>query len=113
MKNLKIFAVTVFMMLFFTSCEKGVNPHDPVGMSVAISHCAESAAYWIFGILVTLAGLFGAYKMKKLYDKDGTFSPLLAFGILAAILFVWLYRPSEIAWNTTVEQAARNVWIGY
>jgi hypothetical protein len=51
--------------------------------------------------------------MKKAYDKEGTFSGVLLFLLLAALLMAWLYRPSDIAWNTTVEQAARGVWIGY
>lgn len=99
--------------MIFVGCYTGKLPGDDVGLPVAIAHCAESASYWIWGILVTCGVAFGAWKMKKAYDESGTFSPLIVFAMLVALLLVWLYRPSEIAWNTTVEQAARGVWIGY
>jgi len=112
MKYLNFFLAS-FLVMFLTSCDVGVLPTDNVGLPAAFAHCAQSGAYWVWGIIITSIAGFGAWKMKKAYDKDGTFSPLLVFALAVVLLLAWCYRPSELAWNTTVEQAARGVWIGY
>ncbi len=99
--------------MFLTSCDVGVLPTDEVGLPAAFAHCAESVGYWVWGIIATSAVGFGAWMMKKAYDKDGTFSPVLLFAMAVVLLLAWCYRPSELAWNTTVEQAAKGIWIGY
>ena len=112
MKYLNYLLAALFLG-FLSSCDAGTLPTDAVGLSAAFGHCAQSASYWVWGLIVTAGIGFGAYEMKKAYDRDGSFSPALAFAGAALLLFVWCYRPSELAWNTTVEQAARGVWIGY
>lgn len=109
MKILGCILVSVLMV----SCYSGTLPTDNVGLPAAIAHCASTLSYWVWGIGVTCAVAFAGWRMKKAYDKEGTFSGVLLFLLLAALLMAWLYRPSDIAWNTTVEQAARGVWIGY
>lgn len=104
---------TIFAVMLLTGCDVGVLPTDPVGLPAAFAHCAESVGYWVWGIIITVLVGVGAWMMKKTYDKSGTFSPLLLFAIIVALLLVWCYRPSELAWNTTVEQAASGIWIGY
>jgi len=113
MKHLKFFSLLVFAMLFFTSCEKGVDPQDPVGLLVAFSHCFGLTSYLVWGFLITGVVGLAIFQMIKNYQKTGNFSQILLFFLIAALLFAWLYRPSEIAWNTTVEQAAKGVWIGF
>lgn len=112
MKNWKILLFILFAGLL-ASCSAGTAPGDDVGLSAAFAHCATLTSYWVWGIIVTLIVAFAIYFMIKNYQKTGSFSALLMFVLLAALLFVWFYRPSELAWNTTVEQAARGVWIGF
>lgn len=112
MKYLK-FLLASFFVMFLTSCEVGVLPTDDIGLPAAFAHCAGSVSYWVWGVLCTLVVAFIGYKMYLSYTREGKFTPLLAFILLAGLLFVWMYRPSELAWNTTVEQAAKGIWIGY
>ncbi len=112
MKQILITLLSMFCITL-VGCEVGTLPTDPVGLPAAFTHCAESANYWITGIIVTSLIGVGAFMMKKAYDKDGTFSPFLLFGMLVLLLLVWCYRPSELAWNTTVEMAEKGIWIGY
>lgn len=113
MKRLFSIISLMFIVLFLSSCDKGVLPTDDIGLSAAFGHCIHSLSYWIFGIVATLIVGFVGWRMKKVYNETGTFSPFLAFALAAILLVAWCYRPSELAWNTTVEQAARGVWIGY
>ncbi len=112
MKNFKFFLASLASLLLMAGCSSGVLPSDPVGLPVAFAHCAESTSYWIWGIIVSLFSLGGIWWNFKA-GKAGGGNNIVFFVCAAAILFVWFYRPSEIAWNTTVEQAARGVWIGY
>ena len=113
MKNFKAFLFLMVGALFITGCQVGVLPTDEVGLPAAFAHCAHSVSYWVWGIIATLAAGFAGWRMKKAYDDGAEISPVLLFGIAVVLLLAWCYRPSELAWNTTVEQAARGVWIGY
>lgn len=114
MKILRFFLASIALLLLMAGCSSGVLPSDPVGLPAAFAHCVESTSYWVWGIIVSLfsfAGIWWNIKASKAGKVGG--SNIIFFICAAAILFVWFYRPSEIAWNTTVEQATRGVWIGY
>jgi hypothetical protein len=109
MKNLIVFALC---SMFLISCGgAGQKPDDYITFGQAWNHVSESGAYWVWvgisGALLLgyiLGVAFGKIEELKL--------PLLGLliGFLAFCLFM---RPCEVAANTTVEQAARGVFIGY
>lgn len=89
--------------------------NEYITLGEAFNHCFETTSYWVYlgiGVLVFLVGIFG---LKKSYDKEGwgTGKILVLFLLLAILLTVILLRPTSISANTTKEQAARGVYIGY
>ena len=89
--------------------------NENISILEAFKHCADTGSYWLWlaiAIIITIGGCIG---LKKSYDKDGwsTGKNFALFVIVALLLFAILYRPAEIAANTTKEQAARDVFIGY
>lgn len=113
MKKLIFFAVSA---MFLMSCGgAGQNPDDYITFGQAFNHVSESSSYWIFSIVTTIVMVgYWVYAIKaNKSGADGRGLALIAFVITAACLFAWLFRPAEVAANTTVEQAARGVFIGY
>lgn len=113
MKKLILFAFTA---MFLMSCGgAGQQPTDYITFGQAFNHVSQSFTYWLFVVLTTAGtGLF-FYKAIQANKSgaDGRGLALLAFVFIVLTAFAWLYRPCEVAANTTVEQAARGVFIGY
>ena len=108
-----LFALTA---MFLMSCGgAGQNPDDYITFGQAFSHVSESASYWIFAIatsILTVGYWIYAVAANK-SGADGRGLALIGFVVTAACLFAWLFRPAEVAANTTVEQMLRGVYIGY
>ena len=96
------------LVIVLASCSKGVAPDEPIGLSAAFAYCAGLTSYWVWGIATTLVVGVVLYLYFKKVDKKSNF---VLFAAIALIAAAWLYAPSEVAWNTTVEQAARGVYI--
>lgn len=97
------------LLFFMASCDKGLNPSDSVGLQAAFAHCSHSVGYWVWGILISLACLTVIGMMYRANEWKGLWLALIA----VLLLLAWGLRPAGIAWSTTVEQAARGIWIGY
>jgi hypothetical protein len=112
MKKMSKFAFLLLGILcVFSSCEKGVNPNDPIGLSAAFSYCSTLTTYWVWAIVITIVCGIALYEFYKQYKKSGYFNAWVLFALLVLLLAAWLYAPSEVAWNTTVEQAGRGTYI--
>ena len=87
-----------------------------ISLGEAFAHCAQSTSYWVW-LLISLAFLGTAVFVciKKYQNGDLEGKEVVKFILipLAAFLFALLMRPTEVAANTTKEQAARGVYIGY
>lgn len=83
----------------------------------AFKYCITLPSYllWVaIGFLVLIGGL--VYNKKVLGETHGWNFGTKFYIMVACILFLVLtiiYRPSEISANTTKEQAARGVYIGF
>lgn len=90
---------------------------DNITFLEALKYCATTTSYLIWvgiGIAVLIAGLI--VNKKALGPTHGWNRGPKMYIMIACILFLILtiiYRPSEISANTTKEQAARGVYIGY
>lgn len=84
-----------------------------ISLSHAFSHCASTGSYWLWiGICFLLvAGSFIFISVNKKLEQKAKY----AFVIIPVILlFISIFlRPVEVAANTTEDQAARGVYIGY
>lgn len=111
MKSIILFAIC---SIFLMSCGGAGNlPSDNITWGTAFNHVSKSGSYWFFIAFITvILGLYIYGTQKKGDGWDGK-AFLFAFLILAALMIAIFIRPSEVAANTTVEQAARGVWIGY
>ncbi len=109
MKKVILFSL---MAMFLMSCGgAGQQPDDYITFGRAWNHVAQSAGYWVF-IVIALA-LVGGYILAAVKGWIETFSLPLMFALVGFLLFAIFFRPCEVAANTTVEQAARGVFIGY
>lgn len=83
----------------------------------AFKYCVTTLSYFIWvaiGFLVFIGGL--SYNKFVLGETHGWNKGPKIYIMIGCILFLLLtiiYRPSEISANTTKEQAARGVYIGY
>ncbi len=91
----------------------GVQPTDNITWGTAFNHVSQSFYYWLWVVLAVAAAV--AYVWAITTSKDGWNQTrvLILFVALALVMASIMYLPSEIAANTTVEQAARGVFIGY
>jgi hypothetical protein len=114
MKSLLLFALCSILIM---SCDG--NSHVPmhnVPWGDAWLHVAHSFSYWLFTIITFLVLVVVTYKSIVEYKSGDLESESLALRmiiVIAAFAFALLFRPCEVAVNTTVEQAARGVWLGY
>ena len=88
---------------------------ENISLLEAFKHCAQSGSYWLWIVIATIIFIGGCVGLKKSYDKDGwsTGKNYVLFALLAILLSAIFFRPTDIAANTTKEQAARGVYIGY
>lgn len=115
--NMKTLILFVMASIFLMSCGGDAHlPTDNITWLQAWHHVAHSFVYWLF-VVITLAALvyvtsisIVAYRNGELDGGAFTFRFLILMVLFASALLI---RPCELAENTTVEQAARGVWIGY
>jgi hypothetical protein len=103
----------MFVSLFVFA---GNLPTDSISFGRAWSHCLGTTSYLVWLVLGVGVSAFGGWKLWKDYDKNQSWTvghQLAVFAILIILALSILYRPSEIAANTTNEQADRGVFIGY
>ena len=88
---------------------------DNISILEAFKHCASTGSYWIWLVIGVVIFIGGSIGLKKSYDKEGwsTGKNYILFALIALLLSSILARPADIAANTTKEQAARGVYIGY
>ena len=105
------------MAIFLMSCGgAGKEPTDYITVGQAFNHVSLSFSYWIWIIPAMLGLIIGGYKLIKGYSDgeiEGKTVGFYGFVLVALNLCAWLIRPCDVAANTTVEQAARGVFIGF
>lgn len=108
MKNLIVF---ILLSVFIISC--GTHTGDPnidnISFGEAWKHVSGYASYWVWLFLSIIPSV--VYILYLVVDKDSQLSLPIAFVCLAIFAFGMLYAPAECATNTTIEQAARGVFI--
>lgn len=107
-KTFALILMAIVAAAVLSSCEKGTQPNESIGLAAGFAYCSGFASYWIVGIIVTL--IAGAC-MYFYYSKTNNPKNWPLFIALVVVALVWIYSPAEVAWNTTVEQAARGVYI--
>lgn len=117
MKKLLFFTLSMITAMLFISCGgAGLEPTDNITLGQAFDHVSKSFGYWVFIILAAAIGGYVAFRVIKQYEKTQdwtTGNSLAIFAILVVLSLTIFMRPCEVAANTTVEQAARGVFIGY
>lgn len=88
-----------------------------ISLGQAWTHVAtvNSGSYWFWLSIATVVLIGAAIGIIK-YLQTGTFTLGVAGIAFAALFFFFaalLMRPAEVAANTSVDQAARGVYIGY
>ncbi len=101
----------ILLTIGLASCGKttGDPTVDNITFSQAWGHVAGFASYWVWLALSALP-LIG-YIIYLIKDKNSELKLPVLFVVLAIFLFFLLYDPAECAANTTIEQAARGVFI--
>lgn len=106
--NVLIFAVLSVALM---SC--GTTTGDPtvdnIGFSEAWKHVAGFTSYWVWLILAAIPLI--VYIGYLIVNGNAVPNHWIIFALLALFLFAMLMPPGECAANTTVEQAARGVYI--
>lgn len=82
-----------------------------ITLGQAFEHVAKSNSYWLWVLLSFIP--LGIYIYLAAKRKVESLDLRLLFLFLGLIVVAIFFRPSEIAANTTKEQAARGVYIGY
>jgi len=89
-----------------------------ISFGQAMAHCAGTSSYW-WGIAIVLivsvilvVGVI-IYQNKRGEEVYPLAKIIGGFAIVAAIFIAVFGRPANVAANTTQEQAARGVYIGY
>lgn len=105
--------VICFTMLGFSSSAQEVNPQANISFMQALKHCMTASSFWMWAYGLTALSIIGiafAYRSNRLTD----FQKLVAY-VICFIVFVlaWIYIPSEVQINTTLEQAARGAYFRY
>lgn len=89
---------------------------DNISLGQAFAHVSQSTSYWVWLIIASCLsiGVF-VVLIKKYKNGDLEGKDVAKFGAIALVIFLFalLMRPCEVAANTTKEQAARGVYIGY
>ena len=89
--------------------------NENISILEAFKHCASTGSYWLWlaiGVIIFISGCIG---LKKSYDRNGwdAGKNYILFALTAILLSAILSRPADIANNTTKEQAAKGIYIGY
>lgn len=106
------------MLLFFilltiglASCGKttGDPTVDNITFGQAWAHVATFGSYWVWLFFSAVPVVI--YVVYLVVNKNSELKLPILFALLAIFLFGLLYAPAECAANTTIEQAARGVFI--
>lgn len=109
MKKLLLFSICAILLM---SCGgAGVDPSDNITFGQAFSKVSRSFSYWLWIVIACLPLV--VYLGITLWGKVEEFKLPILFVLVAVLLIAIFMRPCEVAANTTVEQAARGVYIGY
>lgn len=91
-----------------------VHGEQTISFGQAWSHAFTLTSYKVTLVLAGVAAGLGVFWIYKDYSKRQTTTIvhiIVGFIALAILLAALLYAPAEMAANTTVEQAARGVYI--
>lgn len=101
----------ILLTIGLASCGKttGDPTVDNITFSQAWGHVAGFASYWVWLLLSIIPAVI--YIFYVIVNKDAELKLPILFVVLAIFLFGLLYAPAECAANTTIEQAARGVFI--
>ena len=114
MKKLILFSL---LAIFLMSCGgAGTLPTDNITVGQAFNHVSQYFSYWVWIIPASILLTVGVFLIIKRYrdcEINGWQVAMYFFITLTINLCVWLIRPCDVAANTTVEQAARGVFIGF
>lgn len=88
-----------------------------ISLGEAFKYCASLPAYWIW-IGVVLIALVGGWFISETYGRKKNVDVSnfkMVWGIVFILLLVLTIGawPFNVMWNTTVEMAARNHYIGF
>jgi hypothetical protein len=95
-----------------------MDTSKPISLALAFHHCASTSSYWIW-LAVVLAICLGGWvailvsaKKKPEWDPN---TVMLVWGVacLFAIAIAVFARPCDVAANTSVNMAAKGLWLGY
>lgn len=111
MKKLFQFLLMAMVAIVFASCEKSENLDGKIGLVEGFKYCFSQTSYIVWLIVAIIAVAVGFLLMVKNYKKTGSFNNWLAFILIAILLSAIFIAPEEVGRNTTVEQAARGVYI--
>jgi len=110
MKKLIMFSL---MAIFLMSCGTTTgNPEvDTISIGTAFGIVSKSFTYWLFVVLALLPPVIyiGMYYAGKIDEVN----LVVLFFLLGLLLFAILYRPTEIAANTSIAAYQRGNIIGY
>jgi len=88
-----------------------------ISLAQAFAHCAGTASYWewIIGTLILgIGGFLGIRWFEQKNNKDlGGIELLWIVAFVFALGIAIFSRPTNVAANTTVEEAARGEYLGY
>lgn len=88
-----------------------------IGFLAGFQHCIHTSSYWIsFGAIMGVCGILWAllefWYGKKVADPSKIEKVLLIITVFAFALCL-LMRPCEVGWNTSVDMAAKGMYLGY
>lgn len=84
-----------------------------IPFSQAFAHCASTGSFWAWIVVAVILAAVAVYGYIINAREGNPYSPLYLGAALLVIGLALFYRPGEISVNTTPEQAARGVFIGY
>jgi uncharacterized membrane protein len=88
---------------------------ENISFMEAWGHAASFFSYWAWLIPATLLMIFGYWRAYQLYQNEGGWKvaySVALFVVTAIFAYALLATPAEVAANTTVDMAARGVYIG-
>ena len=106
-------AVLLFLLLTVGLMSCGSQTGDPnvdnISFGQAWAHVAGFASYWVWLFLAFLP--MAGYILYLILNKNSEAKSWLLFAVIGLFLFALLAPPAECAVNTTIEHAARGVFI--
>jgi len=109
----KLISFFLFAVLLTSCGGAGVDPSDNITWGTAFNHVSQSFSYWLWIIITVAAAAVYIFKITSSKEGWDLGRTIVLFVLLALLMTALMVRPSEVAANTTVEQAARGVFIGY